>query len=250
MGGNNGKPRTCKGLFARISYRLSRLEEARTPKGLLKELQRLIPDIVAMDINTEDAASSCSKGTLIDVKTLSPGDAYPDDRTGKPNAAVNARQERVNHDYYKKAKDLDNRLGGDQHDGFDAELNTFGQDGVVLGPVVGAFGEMSHHVDLLADVIADALTAEHLSYYGDRGSKTVKAYYRRVLYRAWGLTAHRGWARLMLDRRGLVQAPNAPLDQRQHPRAPDGYDEETAYESYMNPEPGYQSGPGDFVDAD
>ena len=55
---------------------------------------------------------------------------------------------------------------------------------------------MLSHVDFLADVIADALTAEHLSYYGDRGSKTVKAYYRRVLYRAWGLTSHRGWARL------------------------------------------------------
>ena len=26
--------------------------------------------------------------------------------------------------------------------------------------------------------------------------------------------------------------------------------EETAYESYMNPEPGFQSGPGDTVDAD
>ena len=49
---------------------------------------------------------------------------------------------------------------------------------------------------------------EHLLYNGDRGSKTVKAYYRRVLYRAWGLTAHRGWASLMLDRRSLVQAPN------------------------------------------
>jgi len=45
-------------------------------------------------------------------------------------------------------------------------LNTFGQEGVVLGPVMGALGEMSNHVDLLADVIADALTAEHLSYYG------------------------------------------------------------------------------------
>jgi len=31
---------------------------------------------------------------------------------------------------------------------------------------MGALGEMSNHVDLLADVIADALTAEHLSYYG------------------------------------------------------------------------------------
>jgi len=28
------------------------------------------------------------------------------------------------------------------------------------------------------------------------------------------------------------------------------YDEEAAYESYMNPEPGFQSGPGDAVDAD
>ena len=27
-------------------------------------------------------------------------------------------------------------------------------------------------------------------------------------------------------------------------------DEETAYESYMNPEPGFQSGPGGAVDAD
>jgi len=28
------------------------------------------------------------------------------------------------------------------------------------------------------------------------------------------------------------------------------YDEETAYESYMNPEPGFQSGPGDAANAD
>ena len=66
-------------------------------------------------------------------------------------------------DTHKKAKDLDTRLGGDQQGGFDAELTTFGRDGVVLGPVVGAFGEMSSHFDLLADAIADALTAEHLS---------------------------------------------------------------------------------------
>jgi len=110
---------------------------------------------------------------------------------------------------------------------------------------------MLSHVDFLADEIAGALTVEHhLSYYGDRGSKTINAYYRRVLYRAWGLTAHRGWARLMLDRRSLVQAPNAPRDQSQHPSARNDYDEEAAYESYMNPEPGFQSGPGDSVDAD
>ena len=79
------------------------------------------------DIDTADEIPSCSKGTLVDVKTLSPGDVYPDDRAGESNAAVNARQVRVNQDYHKKAKDLDTRLGGDQQDGFDAELNTFGR---------------------------------------------------------------------------------------------------------------------------
>jgi len=74
---------------------------------------------------------------------------------------------RVNQDYHKKSKDLNTRLGGDQQGGFDPDLNTFGRDGVVLGPIVGA----------------GALTAEHLAYYGDRGSATVTAYYRRVLYR-------------------------------------------------------------------
>ena len=28
------------------------------------------------------------------------------------------------------------------------------------------------------------------------------------------------------------------------------YDEDTAYDSYINPEPGFHSGPGDFFDAD
>jgi len=40
------------------------------------------------------------------------------------------------------------------------------------------------------------------------------------------------------------QAPGAPRDQSQHPRARNDYDEEAAYEGYMNPEPGFQSGPG------
>ena len=29
-----------------------------------------------------------------------------------------------------------------------------------------------------------------------------------MFYRAWGLTAHHGWAGLALDRRGLEEAPN------------------------------------------
>ena len=68
-----------------------------------------------------------------------------------------------------------------------------------------------------ARTIADALAAGHLSYNGDRSSKTAKARYRRLLYRLWGLSAHRGWAHLILDRRGLVQAPNVPRDPLNNP---------------------------------
>jgi len=39
-------------------------------------------------------------------------------------------------------------------------------------------------------------------------------------------------------------------DQSQHPRARNDHDEEAAYGGYMSPESGFQSGPGDSVDAD
>jgi len=65
---------------------------------MLNVLQCIIPEIIAKEIDTADEAPSCSKGTFVEVKTLSPGDVYPDDRTGESNAAVNARQVRVNQD--------------------------------------------------------------------------------------------------------------------------------------------------------
>ena len=132
---------------------------------------------------------------------------------------------------YRKSKDLDISLGGDQKDGFGAGLSTSGQEGLVLGPVVGASGEMLAHVDFLADAIADALTAENLPYYSESGSKIAKAYNRRVLCRAWG--GHCSWVGTpqLLDRRGLVQAPNAPRDQSKHPRAHSHYGEASAHDS-------------------
>ena len=47
-----------------------------------------------------------------------------------------------------------------------------------------------------------------------------------------------------------MHEPFAGYVQYKHPRARNDYDEETAYESNMNPEPGFQSGPGDSADAD
>ena len=66
---------------------------------------------------------------------------------------VNARQKKVNTDYQCWAKSLDAR-GGDTRDGIEAELNSYGQGGTVLGPVVGAFGEMSEDVKELANAVA------------------------------------------------------------------------------------------------
>ena len=59
------------------------------------------------------------------------------------------------------------KVGGDTRDGFEAELNSYGQGGRVLGPVVGAFGEMSEDVKELANAVAEELAVEHCSFYGD-----------------------------------------------------------------------------------
>ena len=54
------------------------------------------------------------------------------------NAVVNERQKKSQTDYHFRAKSLDAR-GGDTRDGFEAELNSYGQGGKLLGPVVGTF---------------------------------------------------------------------------------------------------------------
>ena len=67
--------------------------------------------------------------------------------------------------------------------------------------------------------------------------------------RSWGLGVHRGWARLLLDRRCLVGTSNAPRGCSNRSNYRSAHDEETAYDSYMNPEPGFRAGPGDSYDA-
>ena len=146
--------------------------------------------------------------------------------------AFSRNGKKVNTDYHSRAKSLDAR-GGDTRDGFEAELNSYGQGGRVLGPVIGAFGEMSDDVKELANAVAEELAVEHCSFCGDKTSKAVKGFFLNQVYRSWGHTAHRGWARLLLDRRSLVQVPNAP---RRRARADDRYYEENIMESYFHPE--------------
>jgi len=53
-----------------------------------------------------------------------------------------------------KARRLDENCGSDGSQGFKARLNSFGHGGVVLGPVIGSFGEISGDVKHIADAIA------------------------------------------------------------------------------------------------
>ena len=70
--------------------------------------------------------------------------------------------------------------------------------------VVGAFAEMSEDVSRICDTTAHDLARTHVSYYND-DAKLIKGMYRQRIEKAWGHTAHRGWARLLLNRAwGLI----------------------------------------------
>jgi hypothetical protein len=84
MGGRCGNPRTCKGLFSSISYRLARTEEAAdTPdeEKIFRILQRIIPDLVINDRSLYGEGPLAGTKSIVDVKTLSPCGSYPDERT-------------------------------------------------------------------------------------------------------------------------------------------------------------------------
>ena len=125
--------------------------------------------------------------------------------------------------------------------GWSGNLNSYGQGGRVLGPVVRASAEMPDDVKELTNAVAEELAVEHCSFCGDNTSKAVKGFFLNQLYRSWEHTAHRGWARLLLDRRSLVQVPNAP---RRRARADDRYYEENVMESYFHPEMDHHIGSG------
>ena len=65
--------------------------------------------------------------------------------------------------------------------------------------VMGAFAEMSEDVSRICGIIAHDLARTHVSHYNDDAKRT-KGMYRQRIQKAWGHTAHRGWARLLLDR--------------------------------------------------
>ena len=69
---------------------------------------------------------------------------------------------------------------------------------------MGAFAVMSGDASRICDIIAHELARTHVPYYNGDAKRT-KGMYRQRTQKAWGHTAHRGWARLLPDRaRGLI----------------------------------------------
>ena len=130
--------------------------------------------------------------------------------------SANDRQRQVDKDYHHRAKELDSGFGGDSSDGFEAELSSYGKRGEVLGPVVGAYGEMSDDVYVIAEAVAEELATEHCGFYSDKKQGVVAAFFLSQIYRPWGLVAHRGLLTLR------VGAPYArpPVPCRSPQRAP------------------------------
>ena len=79
--------------------------------------------------------------------------------------------------------------------------------------MLGAFGELSTDCYSFAYAAARVKAIKYLSYF-DINLQDALALHKQDILRLWGLTAQRGWARLILNRlRGLVvlaEPPDAP----------------------------------------
>ena len=81
---------------------------------------------------------------------------------------------------------------------FQGKLKTFGINGRVLGPTVGAWCEVSEDFDLILDLIAHALADEETSTIQVPHHQSV-ARQKGKLVADFGLMMHLTWARQLLD---------------------------------------------------
>ncbi|MCP4604258.1 MAG: hypothetical protein GY847_27670 [Proteobacteria bacterium] len=114
-------------------------------------------------------------------------------------------------------------------------MKEYGLNGQVIGPVMGAFAEMSSDVYSMVDLISSVLAEEHCSYFAEEPSDA-KGYFKARLYRSFGLLAHKGWARLMIDRyQDTVRAPRNDHERSGARQGNDAEEEALEHENYFNP---------------
>jgi len=194
---------TCKNLFTHITQNLN---DVGASESAYKVLQTIIPDLLvdarSVDATVEDASKALLAGevSVVDVKTKAPNEDYH-----KKKSPVGAKQDEIAAAYEWRAKRVDDLLRDllgipEGADGPMVQALKQYRGGRVLVPVVGAFAEMSSDTELIADLIATALAADHIQFYSE-SAKQAKGMFKQRIRKAWGHTAHRGWARLLLDRR-------------------------------------------------
>ena len=229
-------PETCSNLFNDcINIPDSNLEMDRITQGI-------IPDILIKANGGSDGMEAPptmfdDMDTLLDVKTLGPGLAY-NKGTHITDRPVELRQDEVNKQYHAKALSIDfkfNNTPRGEKGRVSHRLDSYGQDGKVAGLVFGAFGEGSSHVYQLAAYISKRTALNEAQYTLDTvlDRKHLRAKAMKNLINTWGLTVHRGWARLLVDRAALLirrqhVEEDVPFDasgQEEHP-----YAEEVLYQ--------------------
>ena len=168
-------------------------------------LQKIIPDIVldargGLALDGHGASVFSGRESHVDVKTKTCDAKYPA-ADGTACAVVTRRTTEASQAYLTRARRLDADLGTPPgaKGPFVTELETFGRGGKVIITVSGAFAEMPPDVYATIDLVATALTCEHLSCY-DACPSVVKGMFQQRIYRSLGLAAHLGWARLVIDR--------------------------------------------------
>jgi len=110
-----------------------------------------------------------------------------------------ARQAEVAQDYLKQAARIDELNGHPPgSDGQMAAALKRYNGGRVLVFVMGAFAEMPEDASRICGIIAHDLARTHVPYYNSDAERTKGVYMQRI-QKAGGHTAHRGWARLLLD---------------------------------------------------
>ena len=195
-GGTSGTPRTCKGMFSAYTQALHDLDLSEEDSRVLN---KIIPDI---SFNLQGAGEAFEgiqrmglggEQPLGECKTKAPNSDYHK-IYHKNVSPVGAKEEEVARAYPKRAERVDELNG--HPPGSDGPMLTALKKynrGRVLVFVMGAFGEMSGDVSRICDIIAHELARIHVSYHNDDAKQT-KGMYRQRIQKAWGHTAHRGWA--------------------------------------------------------
>ena len=236
LGGCRGKPTTCKGLFTHVTQELNGGEIGEED---YKVLQKVIPDMLidarSVSPKVENASKSHLAGEQIilehKTKALN-ADFY------KEGSPVEDKMHDVKGQYEKRLKEVDDLLGTPEgtEGPMMQEAKKYNNRNILV-TVGGPFAEMSSDMELLVDLIATALAEEHVSFHAD-SAKQAKGMFKQRIRKSLGHVAHRGWARLLLDRRRDLII-HGPASHRTDSTAGEEVDErELEHDNYHNPDRG------------